>query len=257
MMKTVRIREQWGNGRAAMNSWLTLPSALTAEMVAQQGFDALTIDMQHGAIGYETALSMLQAIATTPATPLVRIPWLAPDMAMKMLDAGAWGIICPMINTPEEVEALVRYCHYPPAGERSFGPLRAETCYGADYPVLANDYVLPIAMIETREALANLDRILQVPGLGGVYIGPYDLSYALGCQPAPDTYEQPVLDAIGHILARAQHYNVPAGMHCLSAEYAVAMAQKGFQLVTAGSDSGWLQQGVQAAQCLLRKAGLA
>lgn len=256
-MKTVRIREQWVNGKAAINSWLTLPSALTAEMVAQQGFDALTIDMQHGAIGYETALSMLQAIATTDASSLVRIPWLAPGMAMKMLDAGAWGIICPMINTPEEVEALVRYCHYPPVGERSFGPLRAETCYGVDYPARANDYVLPIAMIETREALANLDRILQVPGLGGVYIGPYDLSYALGCQPAPDCYEQSVLDAIDHILARTQHYGIPAGMHCLSASYAVAMVQKGFQLVTAGSDSGWLQQGVQTAQGVLRQSGLA
>ena len=255
-MKSIRIRERWANGRSAMNSWLTLPSALTAEMVAQQGFDSLTIDMQHGAIGYESALSMLQAIATTEATPLVRIPWLAPDKVMQMLDAGAWGIICPMINTPEEVEALVRFCFYPPVGERSFGPLRAETCYGPDYPRQANDTILPIAMIETREALANLDRILQVPGLGGIYIGPYDLSYALGCQPAPDCYEQPVLDAIDHILARAQHHGIPAGMHCLSASYAVAMARKGFRLVTVGSDSGWLQQGARTAHAELRQAGL-
>ena len=229
--------------KTAINCWLTSPCAVTTELIAHQGFDTLTIDMQHGLIDYPAALSMLQAMAATSVTPLVRVPWLEPGIIMKMLDAGAMGIICPMIETPEQTREFISYCYYPPAGHRSYGPFRAALCHGEDYPAQANHQVMPIVMIETRQALDNLDKILQEPGLGGVYIGPFDLSYALGCTPQPDNYEPPVLEAIDHILARCQHFSIPAAIHCITARHAVKMRNKGFSLVTAGMDVNFIKTG--------------
>ncbi len=229
--------------KPAINGWLTLPCPVTAELMAQQGYDTLTIDMQHGAIGYETALTMLQAISTTQTTPLVRTPWLEPGIIMKMLDAGAYGIVCPMIEGPEDTQALINACHYPPSGYRSFGPFRASLYSGKDYPEKANDTIMPIAMIETRSALESLESILSVEGLAALYIGPFDLSYALGCTPQPDNYEQPVLDAIDHILSTATAKKIPVGIHCITPQHATRMIQKGFSWVTVACDSDLLKSG--------------
>ncbi len=178
-MKQHRIRECIANNQSAVNGWLTLPCAMSAEMMAHHGYDTLTIDMQHGLIDYAAAVNMLQAISTTPVTPMVRVPWLEPGIIMKMLDAGAYGIICPMIESAGDAKRLVDYCLYPPQGQRSFGPLRACLYAGNDYPQQSNTIIMPIAMIETRGALENLEDILAVEGLGGLYIGPFDLSYCL------------------------------------------------------------------------------
>ena len=246
-MKKSKVGERFQHQQTAINGWLIQPCPLTAELLAQQGFDALTIDMQHGMIGFETALAMLQAISTSNTTPLVRVPWLEPGIIMKMLDAGAYGIICPMIETAEQTRALVSACHYPPKGQRSFGPSRAIIYAGQDYPEQAENTLLPIVMIETRQALENLDEILATQGLGAVYIGPFDLSYALGCQPQPDHYQQPVLDAIDHILSRCQHFSVPACIHCIGPDYAAAMSDKGFSLVTVGCDADFIRSGATRA----------
>ena len=130
--------------------------------MAAQGWDSLTIDLQHGLIDYQVAVGMLQAISGGPTTPLVRIPWLDPAIIMKLLDAGAYGVICPMINSAEETERFVAACRYPPAGIRSFGPLRARLYAGSDYFKEANRTILAIAMIETHSALEHLDEILSV-----------------------------------------------------------------------------------------------
>ena len=141
----------------ALNGWLCLPASFSAEVMAAQGWDSLTIDLQHGLIDYQVAVGMLQAISGGRATPLVRIPWLDPAIIMKVLDAGAYGVICPMINSAEETERFVAACRYPPAGIRSFGPLRARVYAGSDYFKEANRTILAIAMIETRSALEQLD----------------------------------------------------------------------------------------------------
>jgi 4-hydroxy-2-oxoheptanedioate aldolase len=253
-MRENRIRTLWSAGDAAVNGWLAIPNTFSTETMAHQGWDSLTIDMQHGVVDYQAAVRMLTAISTTPVMPVVRVPWLDSGIIMKMLDAGAYGVICPMVNSREDAETLVAAAHYPPLGSRSFGPVRALLYAGADYPTQANSSVIAFAMIETRQALDNLDQILSVEGLDAVYIGPADLSLALGCTPKFDQDEKPVVEAIDHILARAKAHGVVAGIHNGSPEYARKMIGKGFQFVTIGSDARFMAAGAQQAVSKLRNA---
>ena len=201
-MRENRLRTLWNQDRAAVNGWLAVPDSFSAEVMAHQGWDTLTIDMQHGVIDYQRMVTMLQAISTTPTVPVVRVPWLEPGIIMKTLDAGAYGVICPMVNTREEAQRLVSYTHYAPMGSRSFGPVRANLYGGPDYATEANRTVVAFAMIETAQALDNLDAILSVEGLDAIYIGPSDLSLALGCKPVFDDVEPKVAQAIDHIVER-------------------------------------------------------
>jgi 4-hydroxy-2-oxoheptanedioate aldolase len=194
----------------------------------------------------------LQAISTTPTVPLVRVPWLEPGILMKTLDAGAYGVICPMINTREDAQKLVAYTHYAPRGTRSFGPVRATLYGGADYPQKANDTIVTFAMIETAQALDNLDDILSVPGLDAIYIGPSDLSLSLGCKPTFDDVEPKVAQAIDHILARAQAHGLIAGIHNGTPQAALARVDKGFRFVTVASDARLMAAGAQQVLAALR-----
>jgi len=157
MARKNSIKEIWRNGGAALNGWLHIPSSWSAEVMAHQGYDSLVVDLQHGLMNYETAVPMLQAIGTTDVMPLARVPWNEPGIIMKLLDAGAYGMICPMINTREECERFVGACRYFPDGYRSLGPTRAKVYGGADYAQHANQEVITMAMIETAEAVANAD----------------------------------------------------------------------------------------------------
>jgi 4-hydroxy-2-oxoheptanedioate aldolase len=227
----------WQSNRCAVNGWLAIPSSFSAEVMANQGWDTLTVDMQHGVIDYAQMVTMLQAISTTPTVPIVRVPWLEPGIIMKSLDAGAYAIICPMINSREDAQRLVSYTHYAPRGSRSVGPVRANLYGGADYLSKANDTVVVFAMIETRQALDHLDDILSVEGLDAVYIGPSDLSMVLGCRPVFDDVDPPVAQAISHILARAKAHGLRAAVHNGLPEVAKARAAMGFDLVTLSSDA--------------------
>jgi 4-hydroxy-2-oxoheptanedioate aldolase len=236
-MRENAIRTIWNAGGAVVNGWLAIPSAFATETMAHQGWDSLTIDLQHGVIDYAAAVEMLTAISTTATVPLVRVPWLDPGILMKVLDAGAYGVICPMINTPADAELLVAATHYQPRGVRSFGPLRALLYGGADYPQHADATIVVFAMIETKAALENLDAILAVKGLDAIYVGPSDLSLSLGCTPVLDDVEKPVADAIDHIIARARAHGVVAGIHNGTPETALARIAKGFQFVSISSDA--------------------
>lgn len=162
-----------------INGWLAIPSGYSAEIMGHQGYDAVTVDLQHGMIDFASALSMLQALSATPAVPLVRVADNDPAQIMRVLDAGAYGVICPMISSAEQARRFVAACRYPPLGVRSFGPARGLLYGGSDYPQHANNEILTLAMIETREGLADLDAILDTEGLDGVFIGPNDLSLTL------------------------------------------------------------------------------
>src|SRR5512139_2202433 len=203
-MRENRLRTLWKNDQAAVNGWLAIPNGFCAEVMAHQGWDTLTIDLQHGVIDYQAMVTMLQAISTTATVPVVRVPWLEPGIVMKTLDSGAYAVICPMVNTREDAQRLVAYTNYAPRGTRSFGPVRALLYGGADYPTHANDTIVVFAMIETAQALDNLDDILSVEGLDAIYIGPSDLSLALGCRPVLDNPEPKAAQAIEHILERAK-----------------------------------------------------
>lgn len=244
-MRENRLRTLWAEGKAAVNGWLAIPNGFSAEVMAHQGWDSLTIDMQHGLIGEDALIPMLQAISTTPTVPIVRVPWLEPGVLMKALDAGAYAVICPMVNTREDAQKLVAWTCYAPMGTRSFGPVRALLYGGADYPTHANKTIVRFAMIETAQALDNLDDILSVEGLDAIYIGPSDLSLSLGCKPVFDDVEPKAQQAIEHILARAQAHQVVAGIHNGVPRVAKTRVQMGFRFVTLGSDARLMAAGSQ------------
>ena len=239
--------------RAIVNGWLAIPNSFSAEVMAHQGWDSLTVDMQHGVSDYQNVITMFQAICTTSTTPLARVPWLEEGIIMRMLDAGAYGVICPMINKAADAERFAQACYYPPFGQRSFGPIRALFSLGADYPSHANDEILPIAMIETKEALDNLDDILRVDGIRMVYIGPSDLGNSLGRVPTFDQEDPIVLEAIDMILRKATEHGVAAGIHNGTPEYALLMIEKGFRFVTIGSDSRLMALAAKGALTKMRE----
>ena len=246
-MRKNKLKELFKKGKPIINSWLAVPSSFSAEVMANQGWDSLTIDMQHGLIDYANAVNMLQAISTTETTPMARVNWNEPGQIMKILDAGCYGIICPMVSNKKEAENFVKACQYPPKGYRSFGPIRASIYGGGDYAKHADQEILKLAMIETKESLEKLDEILDTPNLDGIYIGPADLSLAVGEEPGFDKPESTkAYKEILRILDAAKKRNLLAGLHNGTAEYAQKMIDKGFNLVTVGSDSRYITAGAKA-----------
>lgn len=229
-----RTRERWAAGEAALGAWLAIPSPVVAEAVARLGFDYVCIDLQHGLLDDAAALAMLQSIACTDATPFVRVP--SNDFAAigRALDAGALGVIVPMIRTADDVRRAVAACRYPPVGERSFGPTRAAVSAGPDYFARANDLVACVPMLETREAIDSLDEILAVPGVDAVYVGPNDLSLALGQAPAPHN-PPPYEDAYRRIAKACEAAGIPAGIHA-RASLAAQHRANGFRMITVSTD---------------------
>ena len=256
-MRENRLRTLWKNDQAAVNGWLAIPNSFSAETMAHQGWDTLTIDLQHGVIDYQALVPMLQAISTTATVPIVRVPWLEPGIIMKSLDAGAYGLICPMVNTREDAQKFVAWTSYAPKGTRSFGPIRALLYGGADYAAHANNTIVRFAMIETAQALDNLDAIMSVEGLDAIYIGPSDLSLALGCRPVFDDVDPPVAQAIDHILERAKAHGIQAGVHNGVPEGALARIAKGFRFVTVSSDARLMAAGAQQVMAKMRASATA
>ena len=253
-MRKNKLKEIFKNGKSAINGWLQIPNSFTAELMANQSWDSLTLDMQHGVIDYPDALGMLQAISSTDVVPMVRVNWNEPGQIMKILDAGAYGIICPMVSNKKEAENFIKACMYPPKGFRSYGPIRGLVYGGGDYADKANEEILKFAMIETKESLENLDEIMSTPGLDGIYIGPADLSLALGKKPSFDKPEgDPIYDVIMKILDHAQKNKLIAGIQNVEPEYAAKMIKKGFQFVTIGSDQRYLTAASKSALGKLKK----
>ena len=253
-MRENKLREIWKKGGTVVNGWLGIPSSVAAENMAQAGWDSLTVDMQHGLVDYSSAVPMLQAVSTSNSVPLARVPWLEAGIIMKLLDAGAFGIICPMINSRAECEALVGACRYAPRGYRSYGPTRAIWVGGADYWKHANDTVLTIAMIETRQALDNLDDILSVPGLDALYVGPTDLALSLGSTPTLVSEDPKVIDAIKAIAAAGQRHGVVPGIHTASPEHAKQLMGFGYRFVTLLSDNAFLNAAARNAVAAMRES---
>jgi 4-hydroxy-2-oxoheptanedioate aldolase len=250
------VRERWLAGKPVINGWLSIASPFSAEIMAAQGYDSLTADIQHGLVGYESATTMLQAMRASGVTPMVRVPWLDPGDIMKALDAGAYGIICPMINTGEEAARLVSYMRYPPNGQRSFGPTRALFSAGADYGQHADGEVLALAMIETADAMKNLDDIVATKGLDGVYIGPADLTLGLTGRKYPtgfDREEAEIIEAIQTVVRKAHGAGIRAGLHCGTPAYAAKAVGWGFDLVTISNDVRLMAGAAQASVAAARK----
>lgn len=249
------LKEKLEANQCCINGWVMFPSMISGEMMARGGWDSLTIDLQHGVQDYLSAVQCMQAIAAYPVTPVVRVPWNEPGIIGKVLDAGAWGVICPMINTASEAKALVDACLYPPMGRRSNGPIRAAV-YGVpgEYQEKANDEILVLPMIETREGVVNIDEILAVPGVSGIYVGPGDLGLAYGLPPKLDREEPEILDIYTHLLQQTRGLGLVAGIQNANPAYAARMAALGFNFITVGSDAGMLANAAKAAVTETRAA---
>lgn len=229
------LKARWTSGEITLGAWCMIPGALTAEAIARSGFDWVLIDMQHGCMDYETALAMIRAIDLTPAAPIVRVPWNDPGIIGRVLDAGALGVVVPMIQTPEDARRAVDACLYPPAGRRSFGPVRVGMRDGPGYFSEANARVAVIPMIETAEALASVEDIARVPGVDALFVGPFDLSVALGLPPGDNDGKPAFDDAIRKISRAAKDAKVATAV-LSNAKIAPLRIEQGFQMISVTTD---------------------
>ena len=235
-MRSNPMRERWTAGEPALGGWLGIASSYSAEIVARCELDYVCVDIQHGLLDYGDAWQMLQAINLGSATPVVRVPWNEPGIIGRSLDAGARGIIIPMVNTRAEAEAAVKACRYAPDGSRSYAGTRVVRQEGSDYYANANRDVAVIPMVETVDAVVNLDDILSVPGVDAIYVGPSDLSVTLGLSPGNND-GVPVFDeAVAEILESCARHGVIAGCHTVS-ELCQRRIEQGFRMITVTSDT--------------------
>jgi 4-hydroxy-2-oxoheptanedioate aldolase len=245
-MRMNNVKKLWREGKPAIGAWLSIPHCFSAEGMAHTGVDWLCVDMQHGCIDYSDVVPMLTAISTTNVTPFVRVPWNEPAMIMKVLDAGAYGVIVPMVSNREEAERAVAACRYPPTGMRSNGPNRAMYYGGPDYQKHADREMACIVMIETPEGIEKMEEIISTPGLDGAYIGPTDLALALGLPPVMDNDEPLHVATVDRMLALCKKHNVIAGMHTNSSKFTQRYIDQGFQMVMLVSDRGAMTSFVKA-----------
>ena len=236
-MRTEKLKRLSGpGGRGIRTTWLHSASPLSGEMIARVGWDCLVADMQHSMTGFDEMVRLLQVTTNLGATVLVRPPALDAALIGRLLDAGASGIICPMVSSVEEAQVLVSACRYPPIGSRSIGPIRARLVFGDDYVGKANDGVLAIAMIETPGGLEEADAIAKVPGIDGLFAGPSDIASSLGRVPRMDTDDPVVVGSLERIAKSAVAAGVMAGLACETSAYAKRMHAAGYRLFVTGSD---------------------
>lgn len=253
-MRPNRLRDIWNEGGVALNGWIHSTDTLSAEIMAHAGWDSLVIDLQHGFATMETVLSLLQAISTTDTVPLVRLSWNDALQTQRVLDAGAAGVICPVINNAAECEQFVAACRYPPRGFRSFGPTRARIYGGADYAENAAETVVTFAMIETAEGYDNMDEIIAVDGLDGIFVGPSDLGLTKFGRFGMPMRDPELWSAIGTIAERTRAAGKVAGVWTPNVEMALAVRELGFQLINVGIDLRHMKSAVEQAVQHMRAA---
>jgi 4-hydroxy-2-oxoheptanedioate aldolase len=247
------LRQRWAGGDVTYGAWCNMPGALGVEVVGRLGFDWVAIDMQHGCMGYEGALEMIRAADIHGLSSVVRVPWNEPGIIGRMLDAGAEAIIVPMIETTEDARAAVAGCRYPPLGRRSLGPIRVGTRDGSGYFRAANDRVAVIPMIETAQALAEVEAIATVPGVDALFVGPFDLSLALGLRPGDNDGNEIFDAAIVRISAAASTAGIALAV-LSNQQVAPLRVSQGFNMVSVTTDSATLAVASAAALTAVRQA---
>ncbi|MEV8518063.1 aldolase/citrate lyase family protein [Dactylosporangium sp. NPDC051484] len=247
------LKERWARGETAFGAWCSTGSPFVAELMSLQGFHFVGLDAQHGLYGYDSLLTSLMAMARTRCTPIVRMPSSEAAAAGRVLDAGAHGVIFPMIETADDAAAAVAACRIHPAGTRSFGPVRAAQSFGRD-PRDVSQGAACIIMIETARGIENAEEIAAVEGVDCLYIGPGDLAITLGLPPGLDPVPGPHAEAIDHVREVALRRNLAVGIPCGSAEAALRLAEQGFNFLAVGADTWWLnaQAATEAARLGLR-----
>lgn len=242
---------QWMNSNGALGIWCSLPTLHTAEAASRSGAEWLCFDLQHGLMDFGDLLALMPAVTGTGITVLVRVAANQPDQIGRVLDLGADGVIVPMVNTPEEAARAATACRYPPAGERSCGPLRPALIEGFEYLNTANDRVMCLPMIETREGLDNVAAIAAIDGIDGLFVGPMDLCYGLGITPGDFTNDA-FVTALNHIVTTCRDNEKPAGMFGYDAKLAHQALEEGFSFASIGSDISFFREGLAAALSIAR-----
>lgn len=247
-MRTNKVKALWQQGKAPTMAWLSTVDTYVAEIIANAGIDALVLDMQHGmAIGPDRAGPWLQAVSTTEAVPIVRVPWNEPVFIQWVLDAGAYGVIVPLVNNREEAAKAAGACRYPPAGYRSVGPNRVRFYGGADYIERANQEIICLVMVEDIRTVARVGELAEVPEIDGFYIGPADLAMSMGLDPGVYLQSTAHARACQQVLDVARGRNLVAGIHCGSAEEALKRTLQGFRFCPAINDASALSAAARAA----------
>ena len=241
-MGFMKLPEKFTSDDTAFGCWLKVPSSVTAEVAALSGFDYVCIDMQHGFSDRNDLIPMLQAIQPHSPRAIVRVPSNEPSVIGWALDAGATGVIVPLVNSAEEAEKAVKACLYPSKGNRSMGPTRAERVFGEEYVQGVGDSIQCLPMIETLDALNNLESILSVDGVDSIYVGPSDLSVNLGLPKGNNDGNPKFNKALEMIVSSCEKYNVVPGIHANSS-LADIRQQQGFRILTVVEDDGAMSTG--------------
>jgi 4-hydroxy-2-oxoheptanedioate aldolase len=224
------------DGRPQFGTWLHSPSVLGAELLAVAKWNFLVVDLQHSLSGFDAGVSLITATTNRSMPTLVRVTELDASLIGRVLDAGASGIICPMVNSAEDAEKFVSACSYPPSGVRSFGPIRARLLWGDEYISLAGNGLAKFAMIETGAGLSAVREIARTPGLSGLLVGPNDLALSLGLSPKMDPDDSQLLKVFRDIKSAASNAGISCGIACESPNYVRQMASEGFQYFIVSSD---------------------
>jgi 4-hydroxy-2-oxoheptanedioate aldolase len=241
------VRARWAAGEAAYAAWLTLESPAAAEIAAAAGFDAVVVDLQHGHATLDDLPAIIAAIERTPTLPFIRASWNGAAELMRALDLGARGIICPMVGSRAEAEAFVGACRYPPVGTRSYGPIHAAFGQGREQTGAADAALLLFAMIETADGLATIDEIAATPGLDGLFVGPADLSLAMGLDTFADLTDPALLETLDTIVETASRHGITPGIHAPSPPRAAEMAARGFRFISCAVDADLLREAAVTA----------
>ena len=230
-----------------LNGWIHSPCTLSAEILASSKFNSITIDLQHGMLDFNECRGILQVLGKYNIYPIVRVPSNETDIINKCLDAGAKGIICPLINTVEDCEKFLESCFYPPFGIRSFGPTLA-SLNQTNYFIKSKSETTTIIMLETRESVLNLSKILTLKLLDVIYIGPFDLSISYGTSPNEIFKNKEMIKTYKDVLTKVKKAKKIAAIHCISAETAIKFLRMGFDLVTVSTDMGLLKKSLDEEQ---------
>jgi 4-hydroxy-2-oxoheptanedioate aldolase len=249
-MKTNRLKQLLSSGQPARGAWLGIPSPSSARLLARLPLDWLVVDAEHAPIDAQTLSQMVAAIAEADGpAPLVRIAQASIETIKRALDAGAYGIIAPMINTRAEAEQVIAWAKFPPEGQRSFGSAYAGLTFGqsmGEYLKTANKETLVGVQIESEAALHDLDGIFSVKGIDLAFVGPIDLSISLGLDPLPENPHPRFQKALEQIIQTAKKHSLPLGIFCSNGKAAAGRIRQGFQFVNVTSDTGGLVRFVQS-----------
>ncbi len=246
-MKKNHVKELWREGKASVGTWVVLGSPITAEIIANMGYEWIVVDTEHGAIDIGTTQSIIQAVLYTGAVPMVRVPWNDPALIKRALDAGAYGLVIPMVNSREEAKQAVQATRYPPLGVRSFGGPRTRLYGGADYFEHANEEIALMVQIEHVDAVKNADEILSAEGIDGFFIGPSDLAISMGLKPGLDQTDPRHVEAVSKVLEVGKRHGVQGGIQVGSAEAVNERIAQGFKFIALSSDEGFLRSAASSA----------